>query len=230
MRAGLAAVLAVLLLTASCGAEEGPAVDITGTWWAVQLDDEPIEIGRNTAEIPWFKIDVSVLGGSLGCNQGGGEYELRGSRLRVTDLVSESMLCGSPDGSGAMVPTETILAWMLTSGTEVTVDEGTMTWTGAGGHTISFEAAGSEPPPPTTEVPRSFGRLQCAPGVVVEARHGEDGATPQQLAMEAAPITERVEQDGPLVWWGYDDEGNVTVGVFLGDVPNPDYQVVTCSN
>lgn len=229
MRAHIAAVLMILLVAVGCGAEEAPAVDIEGTWWAVQLDGEPIEIGRNTAEMPWFEITATSLGGNLGCNGGGGEYELRGDRLRVPSLVGTTELCGVPDGSEVMVPTETVLSWMLTSGATVSVGEGSMTWTGAGGHTVTFEAAASEPPPPTTTAPQSFGLLQCAPGVVLETRHGADGVSPEDLAIQIAPATVRVEAGGPLQWWGYDAEGDVTVGVFLGDVPDPDYQVVRCS-
>ncbi len=66
--------------------------------------------------------------------------------------------------------------------------------------------------------------------MVVESRHLADGVSPEELAAEVEPTTVRVEEGGPLQWWGYDDQDNVTVVVFLGDVPNPDYQVVTCSN
>lgn len=95
-----------------------------------------------------------------------------------------------------MVPTETILAWMLTSGATVSLGEGTMTWTGAGGQTVTFEAAGSEPPTPTTAAPRSFGLLRCAPGVVVESRYRVDGISPEKLAAEIEPTTVRVESGG----------------------------------
>jgi hypothetical protein len=38
----------------------------------------------------------------------------------------------------------------------------------------------------------------------------------------------RVEPGDPLLWWGYDAQDNVVVGVALGDIANADYQVFTC--
>jgi len=230
MRTGWATALAAILVAVGCGAEAGPAADISGTWWAVELDGEPIEIDHNTAELPWFEITGTTIGGNLGCNSGGGSYQLQGNRLLVSNLESEGELCGIPDGSEIMVPTERFIREMLTtgSGADVTVTEGTMTWTGAG-HVVTFTSASGAPPSPTTVPPQDFDRLHCTPGVVVESRHPAGDISPEELAADVEPTTVRVEQGEPLQWWGYDDQGNVTVGVFLGDVPNPDYQVVTCS-
>lgn len=194
MGAGWAIVLILLGVTAGCGDSATPAFDITGTWWAVQLDGEPIEIDRNTTELPWFEISDSTIGGNLGCNDGGGSYRLQGNRLVASDLVSEAALCAIPDGSDVMVPTERILRELLTTGSgfDVTVDGDTMTWSGAN-HTIMFAAASGEPPPPTTAPQFDFDRLHCSPGVVVESRHPADGITPEELAVEIEPATVRVE-------------------------------------
>ncbi|MEM9656008.1 MAG: META domain-containing protein, partial [Actinomycetota bacterium] len=94
MRTGWATVLVAILVAVGCGDPAEPAVDISGTWWAVELDGEPIEIDRNTAEIPWFEITGSTIGGSLGCNSGGGSYRLRGNLLFVSSPDSEAQLCG----------------------------------------------------------------------------------------------------------------------------------------
>lgn len=230
MRVGWATVAMLLGLAAGCGDPATPALDVTGTWWAVSLDGEPIEIDRNTAALPWFEIGDSAIGGNLGCNDGGGSYRLEGNRLIASDLVSEAALCTIPDGSEVMVPTERILTELLTSdaGFDVTVAGDTMTWTGAN-HTITFAAASGEVPPPTTAPPQDFDRLDCSPGVVVESRHPADGISPEELATQIEPATVRVEQSQPLQWWGYDEEGSVTVGVFGGDGPDTDFQVVTCS-
>ena len=228
MHTSLTIALVGLLALASCGDGEVPTSDIAGIWWAVELDGEPIEIGRNTAELPWFEIDASTIAGNFGCNAGGGSYRLQDTRLRVSNLESEQELCGIPDGSETMVPTERVLREMLAStGATVEVSDETMTWTGAG-HTITFTAASGKPPPPTTAPQQEFDRLSCAPGVVVQYDRPVDGVSPEELAVEIEPATERVVGDGPLRWWGYDDQDEVTVGVFLEDVPDPDYQVVAC--
>ncbi len=225
----LASIVVVLLTAAGCGNSASSDVDVTGIWWAEQLDGEEIEVGVNTAEIPWFEITDETIGGSFGCNGGGGEYSLDANVLIASDLASQAVLCAIPDGSEVMVPTELILQELLTvpGGFEVSIDGDTMVWTGAG-HEVSFQAASGEPPPPTTVPPQNFDRLLCAPGVVVESRHGYDGSTPFELAKEAEPTAVRVERGGPLQWWGYDSKDDVVVGVFLGDVPDPDYQIVVC--
>lgn len=130
-----------------------------------------------------------------------------------------------------MVPTERILGQMLTGGDfEVEVVGDMMTWSEPGaGHIVAFRSADGEPPPPTTVAPTSFDRLRCGPGIVIESRHAADGITPEELAKQIRPETSRVEPGRPLQWWGYDVDGTVVIGVFLGDVPDPDYQVVTCS-
>jgi heat shock protein HslJ len=227
--------LGVLLAAAGCGdgapsAPAPPAIEITGTWWARHIDGEAIEVDVNTAEIPWFEITDQTIRGSLGCNRGGAAYVLHGTVIVASQMENTAQLCAIPDGSDVLVPTERILQELLTSsaGFEVSVDGDTMLWTGAG-HKVSFQAATGEPPPPTTTPPQEFDRLRCAPGIVVETRHPDDGITPDQLAKEVEPKTVRVEQGRPLQWWGYDTNGNVVVGVFLGDVPDPDYQIVVCS-
>ncbi|MFT7649027.1 MAG: hypothetical protein ACI8Y4_003783 [Candidatus Poriferisodalaceae bacterium] len=48
------------------------------------------------------------------------------------------------------------------------------------------------------------------------------------MAQEAEPTTIRVEPGEPLQWWGHDTSGDVVVGVFLGDMPDADYQIVVC--
>jgi heat shock protein HslJ len=234
-RALLVVTLGLLLAAAGCGggappAPASPAIEIAGTWWARTVDGESIDVHVNTAEIPWFEITGQTIKGSLGCNRGGADYVLDGTVVVASQLESQAQLCSIPDGSDVMVPTERILRELLTSsaGFEVSVDGDTMVWTGAG-HDISFQAASGEPPPPTTTPPQEFDRLRCAPGEVVETRYPDDGINPDQLAKEVEPTTVRVEQGSPLQWWGYDTNGNVVVGVFLGDVPDPDYQIVVCS-
>lgn len=95
---------------------------------------------------------------------------------------------------------------------------------------VDFEA--SDGPPPPTTIPEvdnsSLDRLDCSPGVVVEARVPDSGQDPLEVARDAESSVVEVEQGRPLWWWGLDEGGTVIVGLALGDMEGADYQVWTC--
>lgn len=77
------------------------------------------------------------------------------------------------------------------------------------------------------ELIQSFDRLSCDT-TLIEERLPDVGQGPDAIARAASPGVVRVEAGEPLLWWGYDSENNVVVGVALGDDVNADYQVFTC--
>ncbi|MEM9132823.1 MAG: META domain-containing protein [Actinomycetota bacterium] len=224
----VAALLAALTLFAvACTRQAEPSFDVLGFWWAVEINGEPVEIGVNAAEAPWLEFTGTDVGGSFGCNNGGGEYTLQGDQLRTTEIVSELQLCSIPDGGEEMVPMERALVQLLGS-SELSRDGDTLTMRG-GPYTVVLVAADGPPPIPEREPSSAFGPLDCAPGVVREQRHPDDGTPPEELAVEFEPTTFVVEPGEPLHWWGLDAEGEVVVGVLLGDNgPESDYQILTC--
>lgn len=223
-----ATVAACLLCLAACGGSAEPTVDVVGYWWPVEVNGEPVELGVNTAEAPWLQFTTDEVGGNLGCNGVGGAYTLDGDRLSIEDMVSELELCAIPDGGEEMVLMEQALGWLL-GGSTLSLDGDQLTMERSP-YNVVLVAAEGEQPPPEPEPQPTFGPLVCAPGVVVEVRHPDDGTSPADLAAEFEPRTASVEQDGPLRWWGSDAEGRVVIGVLLGDNgPDSDYQIVTCS-
>ena len=117
-----------------------PAVKMDGTWRMVEVDGEPVEVGVNTIKIPEFTIEAGFLSGELGCNSGGAELLIDGDQVRGF-LESTAELCGIPDGSEEMVPTERILSSMLnsTQGFLVERDGDTMTWTDESSNELRFK-------------------------------------------------------------------------------------------
>ncbi len=94
---------------------------------------------------------------------------------------------------------------------------------------VSFSTTGDAPPTTAPENDdSSLGRLDCAPGVVVEERVPDTGQDPFDLAQAAVPAVVEVEPGQPLWWWGLDEEGAVIVGLALGDATGADYQIWTC--
>ena len=193
------------------------------------INGEPVEVGVNTAEPPWVAFTSTGVGGNLGCNSAGGPYTLDGDRLSTDFLDSETELCGIPDGNEEMVLSEQALTWLL-NGSEVSRDGDRLTMRG-GPYTVVLVAADGPPPAsePEPEPQATFGPLDCGPGVVREQRHPDDGTPPEELAVEFEPATFVVEPGNPLQWWGFDTQGDVVVGVLLGDAgAESDYQILTC--
>ena len=82
---------------------------------------------------------------------------------------------------------------------------------------------------PDPDPANSVGRLDCGDdGVLTEERFPDTGQRVEDLAADATPHLASVEEGDPLQWWGIDTAGEVVVGLFLGDVDEPDWQVVTC--
>ncbi len=75
---------------------------------------------------------------------------------------------------------------------------------------------------------QGFGRLSCETGTLIDERQPDIGQDPETIARSASLDVVRVEAGDPLLWWGYDAQDNVVVGVALGDIANADYQVFTC--
>lgn len=84
----------LLLLLAGCSLIPG-ADPLDGTSWVLVSYDKnrPIEGTTLTAE---FKD--GQIGGSSGCNSYGGTYEVNGSEIVVSDVVSTLMACMEPEG------------------------------------------------------------------------------------------------------------------------------------
>lgn len=95
---------------------------------------------------------------------------------------------------------------------------------------VDFEA--SDGPPPSTTILNadnsSLDRLDCSPGTVVEERVPDSGQDPLDIARNAEDAVVEVEPGRPLWWWGLNEDGNVIVGLALGDMDGADYQVWTC--
>jgi heat shock protein HslJ len=74
-----------------------PAVELAGTDWHVVAVD-----GRTTPDkgdySMHFGTDAS-FGAKFGCNSMGGSYQVTGSTVTVTNLISTLMACGEPAAS-----------------------------------------------------------------------------------------------------------------------------------
>jgi len=118
-----------------------PSVDMEGVWRMIEVNGEQVVAGVNTIEIPEVEIDAGFLSGQLGCNGGGAELLIDGSRVRGF-LVREEQLCSIPDGGDEMVLTERILSSMLDSDVGFDVERlgSTMEWR-AGADRVIFELA-----------------------------------------------------------------------------------------
>lgn len=100
-----------------------PPVTIDGQWRMTHINGELVEVGVNTALIPEFEIEAGYLSGNFGCNGGGGELLLDGTRLRG--------IVGGDEEGCPNAETERLLLEMLNSdeGVRVTVNaDSEMIW------------------------------------------------------------------------------------------------------
>jgi heat shock protein HslJ len=107
---------AILLLTAACTPavaptptpaaempaatptmEPAPAVDLAGTEWVLVRYgpvDDPVE---SLPESPaTLTFEEESLGGNTGCNHFGGEYEVNGNQIEISDIFQTLIACDGP--------------------------------------------------------------------------------------------------------------------------------------
>lgn len=225
------------LIFAACSFGSGS--DLEGVWEVerFRLDGTVQDVvpGVNVVRTPWVSIEGDSLRGEAGCNGLGGPFTTTGrGSLILEDVVMEAAFCLPDDSSGddddsVMQGDFAFAAVMWEGEVEVSMAGDEMVWSN-GDDSISFRSVTA---PPTTEpfVPPTItviGRLDCAPGHVIETRVPDRGQSPLQIAQEADPNVIEVQPGEPLRYSGLDAGGKVIVELALGDAPGADYQVWTC--
>lgn len=125
-------ILPVLMLLSACASSGG---NLAGTEWELVSLDGDTQVGEviggHAVTIGFQDTEVS---GSAGCNGYGGTYQVSGSRITFSELVSTLMACES---DGVMAVEQAFLQ-ALGSADQFSVSGNTLTITG-GGHTLIFE-------------------------------------------------------------------------------------------
>lgn len=184
----------------------------------------PIDTGERT-------ISLRVEGGACVTDEGQDnltevvsvDLEETASQVTVTAWIRNKAFAGFCAGVGIMLDSDVELSSPL--GDRLLLDGGTIPPT-----VVDFEASAGTPPPSNLDKgdKSSIGRLDCSPGVVIEAQVPDSGQDPLEVARHVAPAVVHVEAEQPLWWWGLDEGGTVILGMALGDVDGADYQVWTC--
>lgn len=84
-------VLLWVVLIAGCAAQAGPDLNAT-RWSVVELNGHAPVAGSSLT----MGFEDGGVGGSSGCNTYGGRYEIEGSSIVISDLVSTLMACTDP--------------------------------------------------------------------------------------------------------------------------------------
>jgi heat shock protein HslJ len=117
---GVLLAAAVLLLTAACTptaapapteptppptetpaatptVEPAPAADLVGTEWVLVRYGPQGNLAKPLPEnLPTLSFQQDSLGGNTGCNQFGGEYEVAGNRIEISDIFQTLIACDEP--------------------------------------------------------------------------------------------------------------------------------------
>ena len=215
---------------------------IEGFWYLESFEvdgvEETVEVGVNTARQPWVDLGNPYLTGNLGCNDFGGvpedTYTLTDGALKVGEVFKNAAFCVNegedPTDEDAVMVTEETFYGIFEEGIDgiqVAVDGDHMVWT-AGNTTLTFSSSDAPPPIPTVPPNPSFGLLDCSPGFVTFEYLDGIGQNPDQLARAAALTVVRVEPEPPILWWGYDENDEVIVGVVKDDITPPRWSIYTC--
>ena len=121
---------------------------IEGVWvlesFEVDGIDQVVEVGVNTASMPWIEITTSALGGSGGCNSFGRSYTLSGGLLVPGEGYTTAVGCV---GSRDVMAAENAFFGLLSSsegGVRVVAADGVMEWS-AGDTRLVFSSVEALP-------------------------------------------------------------------------------------
>lgn len=87
--------LGLLVLLPACASHTPAGAPLVGTTWQLNAYQQTRPLGGTAITL---SFDEDTLGGSAGCNQYGGGYQLEASRLSISDLAMTEMFCMEPAG------------------------------------------------------------------------------------------------------------------------------------
>jgi heat shock protein HslJ len=232
--------VASLMLIAACSSS-ATTIDpahLQGYWVLESFEVDGVanvvELGVNTARIPWVVMIGDVLEGSGGCNDFTGfespPYWVEGARLLFGDIMFTAALC-IRDGSESVMAAELAMLdalWRSPEGVVVESGDAEMVWV-AGDTRLVFSKSDGPPSPPPLPPETGIGRLDCLPGVMIRQSIPDFGSDGEQI-LRAVPEVATVVSQPPDWWWGYDSNARVIAAVAKGDIVPIVYELFTCAN
>jgi hypothetical protein len=146
--------------TSSTALSDAALESIHGTWSLVSFsvvgEMHLVEVGTNSAELPWAEFDAAGIHGSLGCNDfsGPGQPVVADGMLKLGVVVADEALCLSPDGSASLMAVENVFGAVIHAepGTiAIQVDGSEMIWS-ARDATLTFAREETVPVTTATDV------------------------------------------------------------------------------
>lgn len=127
-------VLCLIFPLAACSSNAQDEVALPGTSWRLLTYQLAQPIERTTITLTF---EEETLGGSAGCNQYGGGYQLEGSLITIRRLRTTTMFCMGPAG---VMEQESMFLQLLQSVNRLELQGGQLHLSGPDDQTLVFEA------------------------------------------------------------------------------------------